>query len=291
VGADPTVDAHIHVWSADLKRYPLAPGFGPADLWRPSFTPEEYFGYAPAGVRINLVQMTWYGLDHSYITDLIAAAPDVFVGTGIVPAVSDVSLAPLDQTMQALAAKGVRAFRVRGAGAQPQWQRSERWLDQPGYQRMFACGADQNLALSFLTGPADLPEIGRMCARFPQTPVIIDHVGGIRLRQGKVDPHELAALCDLAQYPRVMVKLGPVHGLGDDTYPFYGARALLRPIVRAFGAQRCMWESDSGGPIWMGDPARDYAATVAVVADDEYYDETDKALILGGTAAGFFFSR
>ena len=34
-------------------------------------------------VRINLVQMTWYGLDHSYIIDLIANAPDTFVGTGI----------------------------------------------------------------------------------------------------------------------------------------------------------------------------------------------------------------
>lgn len=285
------VDAHIHVWSADLGRYPLAPGFSAADLWRPSFTPEEYFGYAPAGTRVNLVQMTWYGLDHRYIADRIAAAPDTFSGTGVVPAVCDVSLAPPDKTMQALARQGIVAFRVRGGGAQPDWKKPERWLDQPGYERIFACAADCNLALSFLCRPADLPEIGRMGERFPQTPVIIDHFGGVRVREGAVDAAGLAALCDLAQYPRVMVKLGPLHGLGDGPYPFAEMRGLLRPVVSAFGADRCMWESDSGGPLWMEEPARDYAASIALIAEDEIYSEAEKMLLLGGTAGKIFFER
>ena len=34
------VDAHVHVWSADTDRYPLAPGFDRADLWLPSFSPK-----------------------------------------------------------------------------------------------------------------------------------------------------------------------------------------------------------------------------------------------------------
>ena len=57
------VDAHIHVWSSDFDRYPLAPGFTPADLWLPSFTPDDHFAYSRkvGKVRINLVQMTWYG--------------------------------------------------------------------------------------------------------------------------------------------------------------------------------------------------------------------------------------
>jgi len=30
---EPTiVDAHVHVWSSDFRRYPLAPGFEPTDL-------------------------------------------------------------------------------------------------------------------------------------------------------------------------------------------------------------------------------------------------------------------
>ena len=59
------VDAHVHFWTADEARYPLAPGFTADDLWLPSFTPADYSEFAPDGrTRINLVQMTWYGLDH-----------------------------------------------------------------------------------------------------------------------------------------------------------------------------------------------------------------------------------
>ena len=95
---DRVIDAHIHVWTNDFESYPLAPGFDPSDLWLPSFTPAQHFEYSRSvgKVRINLVQMTWYGLDHSYIIDLIANDPDTFVGTGIVPAVTDVSLASPD---------------------------------------------------------------------------------------------------------------------------------------------------------------------------------------------------
>ena len=58
--------------------------------------------------------MTWYGLDHSYIVDLIAQDPQTFVGTGMVSAVSDVRLPDPDKAMVALAARGIYAFRVRG---------------------------------------------------------------------------------------------------------------------------------------------------------------------------------
>lgn len=145
------VDAHIHVWSSDHDRYPLAPGFTTEDLWHPSFTPDDHFAYSKqvGRVRINLVQMTWYGLDHSYIIDLIASDPDTFVGTGMVPAVSDVSLADPGRQMTALAKHGIYAFRVRGRGAQPQWGQGDDWLAVEGYERMFATGAKENLALSF----------------------------------------------------------------------------------------------------------------------------------------------
>ena len=66
---------------------------------------------------MNLVQMTWYGLDHSYIADLIAQDPQTFVGTGMVSAVSDVRLPDPDKAMVALAARGIYAFpRARAPG-------------------------------------------------------------------------------------------------------------------------------------------------------------------------------
>jgi predicted TIM-barrel fold metal-dependent hydrolase len=96
-------DAHVHIWSSNITKYPLAPGYHAKDLDPPSFTAEELLKHArPAGVRaINLVQMTWYGLDHSYILDVIRKHSGIFVGTGIVPAYSTAALPSPDLTMLA----------------------------------------------------------------------------------------------------------------------------------------------------------------------------------------------
>ncbi len=281
------VDAHIHVWSPDRDRYPYAPGFGPSDPWIPSFTPEDHQRWSEAvgePMCLNLIQITWYGLDHSYIVDLIASDPDRYVGTGIVPAVTDVSLGPPDRAMLDLAARGVRAFRIRGRGAQPAFGQGERWLDQDGYERMFAAASKHGLVLSFLIGPPDLVEVDRMCARFPEAPVILDHVGGVRVRDGRLDPAELDQLLTLARHPRVYVKLGPIHALGGGPRPFAETAPLLRAVVSGFGADRCMWESDSGGPVLMADPAQDLPAAVDTIREAGFLTEAEKRAILHTTA-------
>ena len=87
--------------------------------------------------------MTWYGLDHRYILNLIASDPETYAGTGIVPGVSDMSLADPGKAMLALAEGGIRAFRVRGGktGRPTAFGRLDRWLDYPGYEAMFRTGA------------------------------------------------------------------------------------------------------------------------------------------------------
>ena len=55
------IDAHVHVWTDDFEKYPLAAGFSADDLWLPRFTPADHAG--PAGTRMNLVQMTWCEYD------------------------------------------------------------------------------------------------------------------------------------------------------------------------------------------------------------------------------------
>ena len=80
-----------------------------------------------------------------------------FVGTGIVPAFSDVSLPGPDRTMTALARGGIYAFRIRGRSTRPDLGNKERWMDHPGFDQMFAAGARHDLCLSFLMnsgGPA-----------------------------------------------------------------------------------------------------------------------------------------
>ena len=60
------IDAHVHVWTPDTLRYPLAEGFKKQDMAPASFTPEQLFAHCkPQGVsRIVLIQMSYYKTDN-----------------------------------------------------------------------------------------------------------------------------------------------------------------------------------------------------------------------------------
>ena len=167
-------------------------------------TPEDYAGYCRryGTVRANLVQPTWYGLDHTYIIDCIARAPDRYVGTGIVPAVSDVCAAATRQGhAPPLGARHPRVSHQGREHARRFQAHATKWLDYPGYDTMFETAANHGLVLSFLIGPNDLPEIDRMCSRFPDTRVVVDHVAGIRVRDDRFPAEQVEALCRLDAPP------------------------------------------------------------------------------------------
>ena len=284
------VDAHVHIWTDDFENFPLADGFTREDLWFPSFTAEELMRLgAKAGVhRFNLVQMTWYGLDHRYIQDVIQRYPGRFVGTGIVPAITDVSLASPDATMVELASSGIYAFRVRGKSTRPQFQDDARWMDHPGFDKMFTAAAEHRLALSFLMSPADLPEVDRMCTKFPETPVIIDHFSIIGGKNTFVE-EEIRQLCKMARHPQVMLKVGAFYALGCKQPPYLDMLPLIRRVVDAFGPERCMWESDSPLQTKNG---HTFAAAVDIIREHaDFLSNSDKEQILIGTAEKFFFKR
>lgn len=283
------IDAHVHVWSAETARFPFAPGYGPEDLWFPSFDGAELVARAqPAGVgRFNLVQMTWYGLDHSYIADLIQRDPRRFVGTGIVPAISDVGLPEPDRAMQALAEQGIRAFRVRGQSTRPEVPGGDRWLDHSAYEAMFRMSAAEDLPLSFLCGANDLPEIDRMCARHGDAPVIVDHLARLGPATGAT-PDDVDALCALARHPRTMVKVSAFAALSQDGPPYLDMLPIVRGVLDAFGPERCMWASDS--PLQTVAP-HSYETSVGLLAEHaDFLDESDLALLLHGTAERVFWS-
>ena len=273
----PIVDAHIHVWTDDFARYPLAPSVGKEDLWHPTFTPEAYFNYSRivGEVRINLVQMVWYGYDHSYILDLISAAPERFAGTGMI----SLEDPEPDRTMAELSKQGCYAFR------EPPSE-----LEHPAYEKMFAMGAAHNLALSFNMNVDLLPDLDRLCTRFPDTPVILDHVCHVGIRNARYSDDDLEKLLRFAKHENVMVKVGPLQALCSRRAPYFDTLPLIQRVVEAYGAHRCMWESDSGGPIEMKDPTTDYPAAIASIRNHAgFLSSSEKDDILGGTAQRFFF--
>src|SRR5437870_10595464 len=102
------IDAHVHVWTPDTSHYPLAKGYKKEEMKPASFTPEELFKHCkPAGVdRVNLIQISFYGFDNSYMLDMIALHQGTFVGMAVIDALAE-SPARL---MVELAKNTVRAF-------------------------------------------------------------------------------------------------------------------------------------------------------------------------------------
>jgi predicted TIM-barrel fold metal-dependent hydrolase len=297
------IDAHVHVWTPDTAHYPLAPGWRPEDMKPRSFTPEQLFKHTkPAGVdRINLIQMSYYtpnpdrksgggkddtssqfnyGFDNRYMLDMIALYPEAFVGTAIVDPLGE---AP-DKQMTELAKKRVRAFRIH-----PKLSKlpPARWLEPEGYTRMFAAAAKNNQALSCLIDPDGLPEVERMCRKFPDTPVIIDHLCRIGA-DGVLRDADVDALCALARHPRVMVKVGAFYALGKKKPPHTDLAPLIRRVLQAFGAKRCMWESDC--PFQVVDET--YQDSIDLVRKRlDFLTDDDREQLLRRTAEAFFFTK
>ncbi len=276
------IDAHVHVWTPDTAHYPLAPGYKREDMKPPSFTPEELFRHAkPAGVdRINLIQMSFYGFDNSYMLDMMALYPEVFVGTAVIDPRADAQ----DKLMTELAKKRVRAFRIHpGLSKLP----PARWLEPAGYSRMFEAGAKNNQAMSCLIAPDALPELDRMCRKFPDTPVIIDHLCRIGL-DGIIRDQDVDALCALAEHKGVLVKVGAFYALGKKRPPYTDLAPLIQRVVKAFGARRCMWESDCPFQV----VEQKYQDSLDLVRKRlDFLTAADKEWMLRRTAEEFFFRK
>ncbi len=275
------IDAHVHVWTDDTIHYPLAPGYRPEDMAPRSFTPDELFVHTRANgvMRINLIQMSFYGFDNRYMLDMIGLHRGVFVGTAVI----DPLARALDHQMVELARRHVRAFRIHPRLSR---QPAATWLRPSGYAQMFAAGARHNQAMSCLIGPDELPELDRMCGEFPDTPVIIDHLCRIGA-DGNIRPQDVDALCAIARHRRVLVKVGAFYALGRKEAPYLDLASLIERVVSAFGPERCMWESDCPFQVANGHVYRESIDLVRTRLD--FLSEGDRDWLLRRTAEEFFW--
>lgn len=273
------IDAHVHVWTQEVEKYPLAAKYRIEDVRPPIFLPEDILAHArPCGVeRVVLVQMSYYGFDNRYMLDVMREYDGVFAGIAVI----DTQAERPDDEMRRLAKEGVRGFRVQPRGD------LGRWLDGSAYERIFACAADENLAVCPLIDTEALPALEKMCARFADTPVIIDHLCRIGVG-GSIADADVDALCALAQYPQVKVKVSAFYALGAKKPPYTDLESLIRRVYKAFGAERLMWASDC--PYQVQDE-HTYAASVDLIEKRlDFLSAKDREQMLAGTAASFFFN-
>lgn len=271
------VDSHVHIWTPDTQRYPLAAGWTVDAMQPPSFTAEQLLAHArPAGVsRIVLVQMSFYGTDNRYLLDAIAEHPGVFGGIAVID--------PQDrprETMAGLRARGVRGFRLVGRDAP-----AEQWLFTPGVEAMWRAGAELRQAMCLLVNPDALEPIDQMCTRFPKTPVVIDHMARIGV-DGELRDRDIGALCHLARHPEVRVKVSAFYALGRKQPPYLDLAPMIRRLRDAFGAERLMWGTDCPYQV----EVQTYADSLRLVCEGlDFLSGEERDWLLRRTASGLFF--
>ncbi len=174
------------------------------------------------------------------------------------------------------------------------------------YDRLFAVASDCGLPVCVtISGHSDRVE--RYAERFPQSRIIVDHIGlrpGPKMRpltirlEGLPDseaywsklgeePIDLAfdRVLRLAERPNVALKWAHAPALFEmPGYPLAGIRPYLRKAIDAFGADRIMWAGDaqtnSTGESW--------AELIFAIRGDPGLSDAEKALVLGGTARKWF---
>ena len=275
------IDAHSHIWTRDLAKYPLAGKQTVDDLQPGSFTAEELLELAGKnGVgRVVLIQhKPYHGLDNSYITDSIAKFPGKFSGVACLEA----DQPQPEKDMFQLFKLGMRGFRIRpGEGGKALWK------DSAGMCAMWAHAAKQGSAICPLIGPDDLPQVAEMCTKYPDTRVVIDHFARIGMA-GPIDEKELKALADLAKHKHVHVKISAYYALGAKMPPHTELIPMIKRLITAFGVERLMWGSDS--PYQIVEP-NTYADSVKLITERcEFLSPSDREHLLRGTAERVFFA-
>lgn len=273
------IDAHSHVWTPDVDRYPLAKTAKREEMVPASFTPEELFTHCgPQGVnRVVLIQMSFYGTDNRYMLDCIARKPDAFRGVAVI----DERRGGACDEMRRLKSQGVRGFRLYTAKAA-----AESWLDSEPMKAMWSCGADEGLAMCLLADPDALPAVRRMCGQFPKTPVVIDHFARIGMR-GPVREEDVSNLCRLGEFEHTFVKTSAFYALGEKKAPYTDMGPLIPRLRDAYGADRLMWASDCPYQVQDG---HTYADSIALVRDRlDFLSGDDKDWMLRRTAERVFF--
>jgi predicted TIM-barrel fold metal-dependent hydrolase len=275
----PWIDAHSHVWSPDTARWPLANGKSKADLDPPSFTPEELLAIAhPVGVgRAVLIQHhTYHGWDNTYLTDCAATYPGTFVVVGMIDDQAPGAAAKMDDLLK----KRVRGFRITP------WINKDKWLSSDGMAAMWKKAAETGQAMCCLIDAEDLGAVDAMCARHPQTKVVIDHFARIGV-DGTIRDEDVAALCKLARNKLASVKISAYYALGKKKPPYLDLVPMIRKVLDAYGLERSMWASDSPYQV-QGEHT--YKASIELVQGLDFLSAGDREWLLRKTAERVYFA-
>jgi predicted TIM-barrel fold metal-dependent hydrolase len=271
--APPTIESHVHLF--DPERVPYAPD-GP---YKPAaYTLEDHAKLVEsAGLAHSIiVHPEPYQDDHRYLEYCFAhePRPGYFKGTCLFDPLRE----DTPRRMRALAERWLKrivALRIHEMSMTQENAGPIRNRDMKD-PRMLACWqavASLGMAVQMHFIPGQAPNIRTLAAKFPQTTVILDHMG----RPGQGTEKEYEDVLKLAELPRVILKFSSWTEYKGDL------NRLTRRLYDTFGPQRMIWGT-------LGNTLADYRKQSARFEELlAFASEADRAGIRGGNAQRLFF--
>lgn len=279
----PLVESHVHLFSNDLKRFPLAPDAP----YKPEPLPvEDYVRFATAaGIdRAVIVSPEPYQDDYRYLEYCFTKEPTsgFFKGVCLFDPASrdggDKLAALVGQNPGRIA--GLRIHEMHKPGTAPSigGPIKDRDLRSSAMRTMWRRVQQLHIAIEMHFLPHHAPQIGELAAQFPAVPVILDHLG--RVGQGSAE--DFSAVLKLAKFPQVYMKYSGVGYSSKEQFPFADVKPMVRRIFDAFGPDRMMWG-------YFGHDLAGFNKEVELFdIMFERASEADREKIRGGTALKFF---
>jgi len=225
------IDTHIHLFDPALFRYHRNATYRP-----PAATLAAYAKFVPQArlTHAIIVHPEPYQDDHRYLEYCFAhePSPGFFKGTclfdPIAPDTPDRMAALVARNPNRIVALRIHENRTRGAIPTTTGPIRDRDLRHPNVRSVWRKAGELGLAIQMHFIPWHAPEIGRLAAEFPATPVVLDHLA--RAHEGT--PADFDEVLKLAKLPRVYLKYSG---------PYGNDRPLVRRTYDAFGPDRILW--------------------------------------------------
>lgn len=297
---DPIVETHVHLFSADLNRFP------PASGWKVRPSPlEKYIEFAKQAGIAHTIHVTAepYQDDMRYVAHTIETAPDGFLkGTLLLDPIRE----DTPKRMAAYAKRhpgrfvSMRIHCTRPEDTPPTTTGPlrDRDLLHPGVRACWKAAGELGIAIQAHTQPWFADQVAKYASEFPSTRIILDHFGHAGVRgatktpsgewalvsgeRGYRDPKEFDAVLRLAKHSNVMLKVSGLQYSSRENHPHRDVKPLARRAFDAFGPDRMMWGS-------LGSTMDDFKLRRDIFETNfDFLSSADRVKIQGLTAKRYF---
>ena len=228
------VDAHLHVW----RMIPNHPEPSTTIVSPCSDVPVEllmqYMGEYGVDKAV-LVQPLYHGEDNSYVAESAAANPEQLAAVCYVNPREEKGKHTLQYWVQE---RGCRGLRIR-----PAISGEEKIFGDINSFPIWETAQDLGISINLLIQMNQIPILARLAERFPQVPLLIDHMAFPDVIAGPSDPG-FKNLLQLSRFPQVSVKVSGYYYHSSQNWPYRDCHDFFKALHETYGAGRLIWGSD-----------------------------------------------